>query len=277
MRVDPRAILILAHRELRETLRRRSIWAYAIALTALALALSVAGVRTAGYSGLGGFGRTSASLVNALLFFVPLLALSAGAASQLVDRERGSLAYLMAQPITRADLFWGKTLGALTALLSVLLGAFIITIVVITASGGADAGPMLALLGYATLYAITCLAIGIAVGSLAKTQAAATGVTITLWLAFAFLGDAAFLLTALALHPTSGTLLSILLANPAQAYRLGAMHGMQGDLSDIGPLGAFADHELGAFAAILPAVVLLTWTLAAGALAYATTMRRRAA
>lgn len=277
MIADLRAILIIARRELRETLRRRSIWAYAIGLTVLSVALSFAGTRAAGYSGLGGFGRTSASLVNVLLLFVPLLALSAGAASQLVDRERGSLSYLLAQPLTRTDLFLGKSLGALAALLGVLAGASLIILATLTFASGAGAAPMFALIAYVFLYATACLALGIAIGSLAKTQAAATGSVITLWLMLAFIGDAGFLLATLALDPTPGTLLTILIANPAQAYRLGTLHGMQGDLADIGPLGAYADHELGALVRIIPVLVLLAWTLLAATIGYVASLRRRAA
>lgn len=63
----------IAGRELCESLRNKWLWFYAAGFAALALALSYAGLASAGYAGLGGFGRTAASLVNALLLFVPLM------------------------------------------------------------------------------------------------------------------------------------------------------------------------------------------------------------
>lgn len=277
MMPDPRAVLILARRELRETLRRRSLWAYTGAFVVLAGALSLAGTRAAGYAGLGGFGRTSASLVNAILLFVPLLALSAGSASILVDRERGTLSYLLAQPITRADLLLGKALGALAALLASLALAFLAIGVGLAAAGGATPAFLLALLLPVLLYATACMALGLLVGSAANTQATATGIAITLWLALTFLGDAAFLLATLALDPTPGTLLGILVANPAQSFKLAAMHALRGDLSDLGALGAYAEHTLGRAAPLVPALALAAWTILAGAAAYALTRWRRAA
>lgn len=275
MILDRRAVLVLARRELRETLRRRTLWVYTACLALLALALSMAGARSAGYAGLGGFGRTSASLVNALLLFIPLLAFSAGTSAMLVDRERGSLGYLLAQPITRSDLFAAKALGALAALLGVLLAAFAIISVGLWAASGTSIGPLLTLFVHSAIYAGACLALGLAVGSLSSGQASATGITIAIWLCLALLGDAAFLIATLALHPTSGVLLSILLANPAQAFRLGAVSGLQGDLGQIGPLGAYAEHELGAMVGWVPVLALLAWTLVAGLGAYAATLRRQ--
>lgn len=268
MMPDARIVLVLARRELRETLRRRSIWAYATGLAVLALALSLAGTRAAGYAGLGGFGRTSASLVNALLLFIPLLGFTAGASAMLVDRERGTLSYLLAQPVTRGDLFLGKALGALAALLAALALAFVIVGSGITLSGGADATPILSLLGHSLVYATTCLAIGLAIGSLAQTQSAATGAAITIWLVLVFLGDAAFLVSTLTLDPSAGTLLSILLANPAQAFRLGAVSDLRGGLSDIGPIGAYADHELGGLVPFVTLLALFAWTGVATLTAY---------
>lgn len=277
MSPDLRAIRILARRELQETLRRKSIWVYTGAFVVLAGALSLAGTRAAGYSGLGGFGRTSASLVNALLLFIPLIALSAGSASLLVDRERGTLPYLLAQPITRTDLFLGKTLGTLAALAGSVVLAFLLVVVGMRLAGGSGVALLLGLLGQTLLFAVTCLALGLAIGSLASNQTMATGLALATWLFLAFLGDAAFLLTALALQPGPVTLLGVLLANPAQAYRLGAIHRLRGDLADVGPLGAYADTALGGSAGLVTMLVLLGWGLLALLVAYAATLRRRAA
>lgn len=54
----------IAQRELREALKNKWLWFYALAFAGLALALSQAGLASAGYAGLGGFGRTAASLIN---------------------------------------------------------------------------------------------------------------------------------------------------------------------------------------------------------------------
>ena len=122
--MELRVVWTLAQRELREALRNRWLWFFAGGFAVLALALSRASLASAGYSGLGGFGRTTASLVNALLLFVPLLGLTVGAGIIAGDRERGTLTYLMAQPLTRAEIFAGKALGASIALAASLALGF---------------------------------------------------------------------------------------------------------------------------------------------------------
>ena len=113
-------IWVIAQRELREALKNKWLWLYALGFAGLALALSRAGLASAGYAGLGGFGRTAASLVNALLLFVPLIGLSVGASSIAGERERGTLLYLLSQPINRAELFAGKAVGASLAVITAL-------------------------------------------------------------------------------------------------------------------------------------------------------------
>src|SRR3990167_7669523 len=130
----------IARRQLREALLNKWLWFYAAGFAGLALALSQAWLASAGYAGLGGFGRTAASLINALLMFVPLMGLSVGAGTLAGDRERGTLMYLLAQPVSRAEVFFGKALGATLALAAALaLGFGLAGIGLATASGGAEA------------------------------------------------------------------------------------------------------------------------------------------
>ena len=118
-----RNVFTLAHRELRDALRSRWFILYTLAFAALGLGVSYVSATGAGAAGLAGFGRTSAGLINLVLLVVPLMALSAGAGSIASDRERGMLAYLLAQPVSRTEVLIGKFLGLAAALLaSICLG-----------------------------------------------------------------------------------------------------------------------------------------------------------
>jgi len=170
-------LLTIARRELREALRNRWLVFYALAFAGLAFALSLAGQASAGYSGLGGFGRTAASLVNAILLFVPLLGLSVGAGSLAGDRERGTLMYLLAQPVNRADVFFGKALGAALAMVvSLGLGFGLAALGLATAGDGNPAG-YLALAGNTLLLALIALGLGFVISALSKRVATALGVS----------------------------------------------------------------------------------------------------
>ena len=93
---------------------------YTLAFIGLALALSYMSLAGAGISGFAGFGRTAASLINLVLLIIPLMALTVGAQSLAHEAEQGTLAYLLAQPVTRAEVFAGKYLGLAMSLLASL-------------------------------------------------------------------------------------------------------------------------------------------------------------
>lgn len=136
--MDFSLVWIIAQRELREALRNKWLWFYAVGFGILAFALAQAGMASSGYAGLGGFGRTAASLVNALLLFVPLIGLTVGAGVIAGERERGTLLYLLAQPVNRAEVFFGKALGAALAVLAALALGFGLAGIGLASVGGVN-------------------------------------------------------------------------------------------------------------------------------------------
>ncbi len=121
-----RSIMTVAVRELRDAVRARWFVLYTLAFAVLGLGISYVSAVGAGGVGLSGFGRTAAGLINLVLLVVPLMALTAGAGSIASDRERGMLAYLLAQPVSRTEVLLGKYVrlaGALLACICLGLGA----------------------------------------------------------------------------------------------------------------------------------------------------------
>ncbi len=212
----------IAGRELREALRNKWLTFYALAFAALAFALSQASLASAGYAGLGGFGRTAASLINALLLFVPLLGLSVGAGALAGDREHGALLYLLAQPVSRAEVFFGKAAGAGLAVVAALSIGFGLAAIALASTGDGGAAAYLALTGYALLLALASLGLGFLISALTRKSATAVGASLLLWLGLVFFGDLGLVGATLAWRPTPAVLLGMLLVNPLQAFKLGA-------------------------------------------------------
>jgi Cu-processing system permease protein len=262
-------VWIIAQRELREALRNRWLWLYAVGFAVLALALSRAGLATAGYAGLGGFGRTAASLVNALLLFVPLIGLSVGATTLAADRERGTLLYLMSQPVSRAEVFAGKAAGAALAVLAALSLGFGLAGLGLAGAGGGDASVFLALAAYAMLLALAALGLGLVISALTRKAAAANGAALLLWLALVFLGDLGMLGATLAARPSPGQMLWILLANPLQVFKLGAIYSLRATLDALGAAGQYAVYHLGDRLPLLLIGLLAGWVVVTLGTAYA--------
>jgi Cu-processing system permease protein len=252
----------ISQRELREALKNKWLWFYAIAFAGLALALSQAGMASAGYAGLGGFGRTAASLVNALLLFVPLMGLSVGAGALAGDRERGTLFYLLAQPVNRAEIFFGKTIGAMLALCAALGLGFGFAGVGMAASGDGNAMAYLALAGYSLLLALVSLGLGLVISALTRKAATAAGAALIVWLVLVFFGDLGLMGATISFRPTAGTLLAMLLANPLQVFKLAAIYSLRATLDTLGAAGQYADYTFGAALPLVLLSLLIGWMVA---------------
>ncbi len=115
----------------------------------------------AGNYGLAGFGRTSASLINLVLLIVPLMGLTLGALSLAGEREKGTLIYLMAQPINQLELLLGKFIGMALALIAALgLGFGLTGLLIALNGGGTEMGTYVVLLLLSCLLAVASLSVG---------------------------------------------------------------------------------------------------------------------
>jgi len=249
----------IAQRELREALRNKWLWFYALGFGALAFGLAQAGMSSAGYAGLGGFGRTAASLVNALLLFVPLIGLTVGAGVIAGERERGTLLYLLAQPVNRAEIFFGKAFGAALAVIAALALGFGLAGLGLASDGGSDPTTFLALAGFAVLLALASLGLGFVISTLTRKASTASGAALILWLALVFLGDLGLIGATMAFRPAPSLMLTLLLANPLQVFKLGAIYALRATLDPLGAAGQFAMLQFGEALPFLLLALLLGW------------------
>ena len=104
--MDFNAIFNIARLELTINIRNRWTLIFAFAFAALVVAIAYFGLVTAGTVGFQGFLRTSASLLNLVLYIVPLVALVMGTMSFTSEKNSGDLLY--AQPVTRIEILIGK-------------------------------------------------------------------------------------------------------------------------------------------------------------------------
>jgi Cu-processing system permease protein len=260
--VEVSLLWTIAMRELREAIRNKWLLIYTAGFALLAFALSRASQASAGYAGLGGFGRTAASLVNALLLFVPLLGLSVGAGALAGDRERGALIYLLAQPVSRAEVFFGKALGAGLAAAGALLAGFGLAAIILAGGGAGDAAAFLGLAGFAVLLALASLGLGFVISALTRKASTSMGAALLLWLALVFLSDIGLISATLIWRPTPAGLLAVLLVNPLQIFKLGAIYSLRATLDTLGPVGQYAVYRFGEALPWLLAGLLAAWALA---------------
>jgi Cu-processing system permease protein len=268
-------IWTIAMRELYEALRNKWLLIYTVGFTLLAFALSKASLASAGYAGLGGFGRTAASMVNALLFFVPLLGLSVGAGVLAGDRERGTLLNLLAQPISRGEIFLGKLLGSALAVSAAMLVGFGLAALALASTGSGEPRVYLALVGYSILLALTSLGLGFLISALTRKSSTAMGAALLLWLGLVLFADLALISATLALRPTPALLLGMLLTNPLQAFKLGAIYSLHSTLDTLGAVGQYATYRYDSSLPLVLVGLLIAWALAAFSSAFLIFTHRR--
>jgi ABC-type transport system involved in multi-copper enzyme maturation permease subunit len=240
-----RQVTLIAGREVRASVRARWFAVGAASLALLAIAAAELGMAGAARWGVSALDRTSAALLNLVLLFVPLLTLPLGASAFSGEAEDGTLAFLLAQPVTRGEVFTGKLLGLVaTTSLSVFLG-FGAAAAVVGFTGGVPTATFGALVSGAWLLAIVTVTLGALLSIAAKTRVRALAAAIGTWILLVFLCD--FGVLALAASQSLGTsgLFAVALANPLQAVKMLSALAISERLEVLGPVGVYAVRLLG--------------------------------
>src|SRR6185369_6760885 len=127
---------------------------------------------------------------------------------------------------------------------------------------------------FTLLLALASLGLGFVISSLTRKGATAAGASMLAWLALVFFSDLGLAGLTLSTRPAPSTLFALLLANPLQVFKLGAIYSLRATLDTLGATGQYALHRFGG---ALPAVllgVLAAWSVAAFCLAFGLFCRR---
>jgi len=216
-----RRVTVVAREEFRRALEGRWLFGFTALLTALVLGLSFFGLAQGREVGFQGFARVTLSLMNLVLFMVPLTGLVLGVTSMTGDAS--ALPLLLAQPIGRGEVLVGKLAGvalALTTAQAIAFGGG--GLVVAFAAGAEQAAAFAALaglsigLGWLTVSAALCLAV------LWPDRLKAMSAALLLWLLMVVAYDLAVLgaTTLLAGWPLEWVLFPALLVNPVDLARV---------------------------------------------------------
>ena len=252
---------LVAARELREAARSRWFLLAAVCFLVLSLALAMLGLAGAQRSGLAGFDRTTASVLNLALIFVPLVTLSLGGLSIAGELEDGSLALLLAQPLTRLETYVGKYLGLLAAVAaSIFLGFGTTGIIIAAVAGGGDVRAFAALVALTLLLAAATLAIGTALSVILRARARVIGAALAVWLGLVYVSDLGTIGLTIARSLAPGQVFALALLNPVEQARVLGTLALTPRLEILGPVGLFGLDHFGAtgLVAMLLAALLAT-------------------
>lgn len=214
-------IRIVAAEEYRRALETRWLLAFTAIFALLVLGLSYFGLAQAREVGFQGFSRLTLSLMNLVLFLVPLTGLIVGVGSVAGGGE--ALPLLLAQPVSRGEVLVGKYLGLCVALsVAQALGFGGGGIVVAFQAGSEQIAGFAALTALSLLLGCLSLAAALCIASLAADRLRALSLAILLWLSMVVLYDVAILGATALLRglPLQAVLIPALLVNPVDLVRV---------------------------------------------------------
>ena len=186
--MDFNAIKTIARQELVINVRNRWTIVFAVAFGVLVVTISLFGLVTAGTIGFQGFQRTSASLLNLVLYIIPLVAVTMGTLS--FSSEKSSSELLFSQPVTRAEILVGKLAGLFAAILtSTLFGFGFGGLIIASSAGTAGLARYPAFVGFALLLALTFLSLSALVSAICQRKAKAFGAALFVWFFFVLFYD----------------------------------------------------------------------------------------
>lgn len=221
-----KTIGILAAKEFRDGMRNRWVAAAVLLLGTLALTLSFLGSAPTGELKVTPLDVSVVSLTSLSMYLVPLIALMLAFDSLVGEFENGTMLLLLTYPVQRWQIIAGKFAGHSAILMVAILLGYGATLGVLVWSNEGDPSgwqTYAAMMGSTLLLGCVFLSIGYLISSLARERSVAIGSAIATWLVLVVFYDLG-LLSALIIdegkHISESLFSTLMLVNPADAYRL---------------------------------------------------------
>lgn len=250
-----KATILLARLTFTEFFRQRWVLGFSFLFAALVLLLSLSGGGVMG--GIAGFDKVAATLLNILLFFIPLFGFVLGAQMISTDRDSDALDYLLSHPIKKTNYFLGKLYGSSLVIFVSLSIGFGLSGIGMAFNGLTGVGNYLTLWFLSLLFAFLCVSIGLLISVVSVNRTKALGLAILIWLVFTIFSDLGIMGASLLLKLGTETTVGLVLLNPMETFKVIVVKVIGRNLEVLGSGGLFFDVYFGDWMAPL----LLIWLL----------------
>ena len=256
--VNIRRVQVIAGDEFRQALESRWLFGFTAVLAGLVLGLSFFGLAQSREVGFQGFARVTLSLMNLVLFIVPLTGLVLGVTS--TSSAHGTLSLLLAQPVSRTEVLVGKFLGlaaALTVAQAVGFGAG--GLVVAFYAGSEQSLGFLVLTGLSMALGWLTVSTALFITVLWPDRLKAMSAALLLWLLMVVAYDLVVLGATALLQgvPLQSVLFPALLLNPVDLARVLTMLAI-GSGALFGPTSAVLMKSFGSTGGVALGLLVLT-------------------
>lgn len=226
------AMTAVAEKEMIDSIRSRWLTTFAAVFGILALLISFFGMSGLGLGGIQGFNRVTASLLNLVLYLLPLISLVMGASTVAGEKESGSLHVLLTQPLQKSEVITGKFCGLALSLLAAILTGFGGAGLVMTWKAGLlNIEDYLVFVALSVVLALVFLSVALLISVISQRRSQALGLAIFVWFIMILVYD--FLAIGVAsmqqVTIVVPLLLVLLLLNPADMVRVLVILQMGGE------------------------------------------------
>ncbi|MCO1601798.1 ABC transporter permease [Desulfosporosinus nitroreducens] len=255
-------VMVIAEKELLESMRSRWLVTFTIIFGLLALLISFFGLSGMGVGGYQGFNRVTASLLNLVLYLLPLIALVIGSSTIAGEKEVGSLHVLLTQPVSKSEVIIGKFLGlALALTASILAGFGSAGVVIAWKTGTINIVDYLVFVILSIVLTLVFLSMSLLISVVTTRRSQAVALAIFVWFFTILVYD--FLAIGIAslqqVTVVVPLLLTLLLLNPADMVRVLVILQLGGE-ETFGPTLAALTRMMGSGSGeVLLGVVLFLW------------------
>jgi ABC-2 type transport system permease protein len=257
-------LLLVAYLDIKESLRSKWFYVYAVVFGGLMALFFITGVSDAVVMGFTGLSRMLLIFIQVTIIILPIFILITTVKSISGDRESNVLEYMLSFPVSLKDYYWGKMLGRFATVFLPVFFALILGVVFGLIKGG-DLPWGMVFLYSALLFSLCFTFLGIAffLSSIVKSTDIALGSSFVVWIVLLAFIDIALIGLMLQNRINDELILTIAMLNPIEVFRIGAITLFDPELTVIGPVAYYLLDTLGTKLLILYAVI---YPIAVGAL-----------
>ncbi len=142
-----------------------------------------------------------------------------GAVTIVDERESGTLQYLLSNPVTKGEFYFGRSVGLLLATTSVIIIGFGAASAVVYTTGISNYFPIIMIMLFAALLNAVMLGIALIISEFSKRKATAMGIGIMVWFLLAVVSSLDQLVIAVSLKLGTTAAMFIVLLDPVETSR----------------------------------------------------------
>ncbi len=183
------SIYTIAEAEIIESVRNKWTYIFTIIFAILILGISYFGLSASGYTAsFQDFSRTTLSLLNLVLYLIPLVSLVIGVVGFSGDGRLNEL--LFSQPLNRWEIYIGKLLGLLVVLFSsTALGFSISGLIILSRVGSEGVLKYLVFVLLSNILGFVFVSISGLISIISKQRGKALGISVFIWFLFLIFYD----------------------------------------------------------------------------------------